>query len=93
LKNLDFFRQKNYFQFKLCETSDQAKQLAFSRGVSCRTVTVDGDDFNPGGTLTGGSRPPTEPILQQLDAISASYKRRTEIDGRLKWIESETEIF
>ena len=33
-----------------------AKKLAFAREVSTRCITLEGDDFNPGGTLTGGSR-------------------------------------
>lgn len=33
-----------------------AQKLAFDRAVGWRCVTLDGDDFNPGGTLTGGSR-------------------------------------
>ena len=33
-----------------------AKKLAFSREVNTRCITLEGDDFNPGGTLTGGSR-------------------------------------
>lgn len=30
-----------------------AKSLAFNKDVRTRCVTLDGDDFNPGGTLTG----------------------------------------
>ena len=30
-----------------------AKTLAFHRDVRTRCITLEGDDFNPGGTLTG----------------------------------------
>lgn len=30
-----------------------AKTLAFNRDIRTRCITLDGDDFNPGGTLTG----------------------------------------
>jgi chromosome segregation ATPase len=30
-----------------------AKKLAFSREVNARCVTLEGDDFNPSGLLTG----------------------------------------
>lgn len=33
-----------------------AKKLAFSREVERRCVTLEGDDFNPKGLLTGGAR-------------------------------------
>lgn len=31
-----------------------AKTLAFHKDVRTRCITLDGDDFNPAGTLTGG---------------------------------------
>jgi structural maintenance of chromosome 2 len=34
-----------------------ARTLAFSREVRTRCVTLDGDDFNPSGTLTGAPLP------------------------------------
>ncbi len=40
----------------LVQDAGTAKKLAFSREVNTRCITLEGDDFNPGGTLTGGSR-------------------------------------
>ena len=40
----------------VCQDTGSAKKLAFTKEVNTRCVTLDGDDFNPGGTLTGGSR-------------------------------------
>lgn len=40
----------------VCQDAASAKKLAFTKEVNTRCVTLDGDDFNPGGTLTGGSR-------------------------------------
>ena len=40
----------------VCQDAGSAKKLAFTKEVGARCVTLDGDDFNPGGTLTGGSR-------------------------------------
>ena len=39
----------------LCECKDAvaAKALAFHRDVRTRCITLQGDDFNPSGTLTG----------------------------------------
>ena len=34
-----------------------AKSLAFNRDVRTRCVTLEGDDFNPSGTLTGAPCP------------------------------------
>lgn len=35
------------------QDASTAKALAFNKDVRTRCITLDGDDFNPGGTLTG----------------------------------------
>jgi len=49
-----------------CDPQDSAtaKKLAFSKDVERRCVTLEGDDFNPKGLLTGGAR-------QQVRAVCA----------------------
>jgi structural maintenance of chromosome 2 len=54
----------------VCTDSSTAKKLAFHRDVASRCVTLDGDDFNPTGTLTGGSRNKTNSILSQIHVLS-----------------------
>ena len=43
------------------QDSSTAKTLAFHKEVRTRCITLEGDDFNPGGLLTGLS-----PAFQQL---------------------------
>lgn len=38
----------------VCDSLDNAKRVAFEKGVSTKTVTLGGDVFDPQGTLTGG---------------------------------------
>lgn len=40
----------------VCDSLDNAKKVAFGKGVSTKTVTLGGDVFDPQGTLTGGLR-------------------------------------
>ncbi len=54
------------------QDSATAKRVAFDRGVQTRCVTLDGDDFNPGGTLTGGSRAAGGSVLTRLVELSAA---------------------
>ena len=35
------------------QDSASAKKLAFHKDVHTRCITLEGDDFNPGGLLTG----------------------------------------
>ncbi|KAK9836025.1 hypothetical protein WJX81_006911 [Elliptochloris bilobata] len=54
----------------VCQDASTAKALAFAREVKTRCVTLDGDDFNPSGTLTGGSRNKGTSVLARLHALA-----------------------
>ena len=56
----------------VCADAATARALAFAPdpGARARCVTLDGDDFNPGGTLTGGSRPSGGSILARLAELA-----------------------
>lgn len=45
---------------------DTASQLAFDKKILTRTVTVEGDVYEPSGTMTGGSAPRAGSILAKL---------------------------
>lgn len=66
---------------------DDAKKLTFDRNVSCRTVTLSGEDFKPSGVLTGGSRSTRSAMLLEMNNISENSKRITEIEQRVKEID------
>lgn len=51
----------------VCNTMEKAKQVAFD--VYVRTVTLDGEIFDPAGTLTGGAQSRQAPVLAELMAI------------------------
>ena len=38
----------------IMQDTGTAKKLAFAREVNSRCITLEGDDFNPSGLLTGG---------------------------------------
>ena len=38
----------------VCSDMDSAKQVTFNDAVMKRSVTLEGDSFDPAGTLTGG---------------------------------------
>jgi structural maintenance of chromosome 2 len=43
-----------HFDGRLQDTGT-AKKLAFAREVNTRCITLEGDDFNPSGLLTGAA--------------------------------------
>ena len=59
----------------VCEDSVTAKKMAFNKDIATRCVTLDGDDFNPSGTLTGGSRNKTHSILTQLYILAEQEQK------------------
>ena len=67
----------------ICNSSDVAKAVAFDPAVKNRTVTLEGDDFNPAGTLTGGSNTNLGVILNKVAELSEAQQelslRQTEL--------------
>jgi chromosome segregation ATPase len=60
---------------------EQADLLTYkNQNVNCRTVTLSGDDFNPRGVLTGGSRNQKASVLQALHDVFDKYERISEIN-------------
>ena len=59
----------------VCKDDRTAKALAFSRDVGVRCVTLQGDDFNPSGVLSGGSRGSGPQILAVLSELGQARER------------------
>jgi chromosome segregation ATPase len=66
---------------------EQANQLTYKNPrVNCRTVTLSGEDYNPRGVLTGGSRNTKASVLQALYNMSEQYEQLDMINQRLQII-------
>ncbi|KAI9355084.1 condensin subunit [Zopfochytrium polystomum] len=67
----------------ICQDAETAKTVTFHNQVRLRSVTLDGDVYDPSGTLSGGSRPSTSSILlkiQQLRNLKEEYKEHARIE-------------
>ena len=53
------------------QDSSTAKALAFHKEVRTRCITLEGDDFNPGGLLTGPSAYDLTPSIGHLFSVAA----------------------
>ncbi|KAI8445807.1 hypothetical protein BY996DRAFT_6423531 [Phakopsora pachyrhizi] len=47
----------------ICPDARTAKEVTFDQKVSMKSITQDGNIYNPSGTLSGGSKPSTSGIL------------------------------
>jgi structural maintenance of chromosome 2 len=66
----------------VCSDADTAKQVTFNPAVRTRCVTLEGDVYDPSGTLSGGSSPQSSGILIQLQKLN-------EITAKLEGCKSE----
>ncbi|XP_072716701.1 structural maintenance of chromosomes protein 2 isoform X1 [Ciconia boyciana] len=68
----------------ICNNMDNAKKVTFDKRIMTRSVTLDGDVFDPQGTLHGGACSQAAPILSKLQEMK-------DIEIELKTKESELE--
>lgn len=66
----------------VCEDAETAKRVTFDPAVRMKCVTLEGDIYDPSGTLSGGSSPNSSQILVTLQKLN-------ELNDRLKAHEDE----
>ncbi|PVV00023.1 hypothetical protein BB559_000229 [Furculomyces boomerangus] len=54
----------------ICQDANTAKTVTFHNSVRLKSVTLDGDVYDPSGTLQGGSKPSNSGILEQLSLLN-----------------------
>jgi len=78
--------------YMVCDTAETAKQLTFHPNVRVRTVTKEGDLYDPAGTITGGSAPKGGNLLMKLQELSSLekqvHKSRCEYDQANEQLQS-----
>merc|ERR1719162_7735 len=63
----------------VCDTAATAKQVTFHANVRVRSVTKQGDEYDPRGTITGGSAPSGGGVLnllQELAGLEKEYQQQ-----------------
>jgi structural maintenance of chromosome 2 len=77
----------------VCADAETAKLVTFSPAVRMRCVTVEGDVYDPSGTLSGGSSPNSSGILIQIQKLNEVTKRleacKSELRELIAVMESE----
>ena len=56
----------------ICDNPEVAKEIAFDKDIKNRTVTLEGDSFDPAGTMTGGSTNALGLLLNKITSLSAA---------------------
>lgn len=77
----------------VCADAETAKLVTFNPAVRMRCVTIDGDVYDPSGTLSGGSAPNSSGILIQIQKLNDINRQlescKTELRELLTLMESE----
>ena len=54
----------------ICDDSSTAKSVTFDPSVRMKSVTLEGDVYDPAGTLSGGSAPQSSGVLVTLQKLN-----------------------
>ncbi|ROT64973.1 putative structural maintenance of chromosomes protein 2 isoform X2 [Penaeus vannamei] len=73
----------------ICRDMDVAKRVTFDKNIMKKSVTLEGDVFDPAGTLTGGARRQGGSVLAQLDAIREYQDALNEKIQQLQQVEQQ----
>ncbi|KZT64707.1 hypothetical protein DAEQUDRAFT_599662 [Daedalea quercina L-15889] len=74
----------------ICDDAESAKLVTFSREIGgVRSVTLDGDVYDPSGTLSGGSAPSGNGTLIKVQELLEVEGKLGEARGRLQVLEQQ----
>ena len=68
----------------VCRDSNSAKKVTFDKNIKKRSVTLEGDVFDPRGTLSGGSRQARKPVLLRLQELAQKEKQLESASSKLR---------
>ena len=73
----------------VCEDAETAKRVTFDPAVRMKSVTLEGDVYDPSGTLSGGSSPSSSGMLVTLQELNQLTKELQGKESRLAQLQRE----
>jgi structural maintenance of chromosome 2 len=71
----------------ICDDADTAKKVTFNPSVRMKSVTLEGDVYDPSGTLSGGSSPNSSGVLVTLQKLNDITKELRSKERQLATLE------
>jgi len=71
----------------ICDDAETAQAVTFHSQIGLRSVTVNGDVYDPSGTISGGSAPSSSGLLirvQELKGVEKALEQAKEVFRRLE---------
>ncbi len=72
----------------VCEDAETAKRVTFDPAVRMKSVTLEGDVYDPAGTLSGGSAPQSSGVLLTLQKLNEMSKELEAKESALKALQA-----
>lgn len=72
----------------VCEDADTAKRVTFDPSVRMKSVTLEGDVYDPSGTLSGGSSPQSSGVLVTLQKLNELTKEVEQHETQLQKLQA-----
>lgn len=72
----------------ICEDAETAKRVTFDPNVRMRSITLEGDAYDPSGTLSGGSSPNSSGVLVTLQKLNEINRQLKEAETSLHDLQS-----
>ncbi|OBA25141.1 hypothetical protein HANVADRAFT_4053, partial [Hanseniaspora valbyensis NRRL Y-1626] len=73
----------------ICENADIAKKVTFHPQIRTKSITLEGDVYDPEGTLSGGSRNNSSNILVEIQDFNKLIKKQKNLENELKSISQQ----
>ncbi|KAF7317109.1 SMC hinge domain-containing protein [Mycena chlorophos] len=73
----------------ICDDAKVAEKVTFADSVRLRSVTMNGDVYDPSGTLTGGAPPQTRAILVNVQKLLDADEKIEAAKGELRELEAQ----
>ncbi|RDA84692.1 hypothetical protein CP532_2762 [Ophiocordyceps camponoti-leonardi (nom. inval.)] len=71
----------------VCADAETAKRVTFDPSVRMRSITLEGDAYDPSGTLSGGSSPNSSGVLVTLQKLNSITRQLNETEKSLREIQ------
>jgi structural maintenance of chromosome 2 len=73
----------------ICADKDSAQKVTFDPSIRMKSVTLEGDVYDPSGTLSGGSAPNTSGLLIKMAQLRDLKLQRAALQSELEKIDKE----
>lgn len=72
----------------VCADAETAKRVTFDAQVRMRSITLEGDAYDPSGTLSGGSAPSSSGVLVTLQKLNEITRQLREAETSLQAVQA-----